>query len=253
MALDKTPGLTIGFWKDGFVWVKGYGYSDLENRVPASPATAYRLASVSKSMTAVAIMQLVEKGKIDLDAQGALLTYHSNFCASQMARDAYRSAAQYTLDYSERAVRHALRGIPDGTYEAEDRLIPSRAKLYSRLHPRCGPSFLLIVMIGSAGAEPGTACGQGIGKVERVERLRPPLVDAPADGGGDRAKPPGRFRRGIHPDGVDAHAKRGQRPAKVRAAVEHGLRPDAWSLRPRGADDAEEAADAERGRGAAWL
>jgi uncharacterized protein YqhQ len=33
------------------------------------------------------------------------------------------------------------------TYEAEDRLIPSRAKLYSRLHPRCGTSFLLIVMV----------------------------------------------------------------------------------------------------------
>jgi len=32
-------------------------------------------------------------------------------------------------------------------YEAEDELIPSRAKLYSRLHPRCGTSFLLIVMV----------------------------------------------------------------------------------------------------------
>jgi uncharacterized protein YqhQ len=32
-------------------------------------------------------------------------------------------------------------------FEAEDRLIPARAKLYSRLHPRCGTSFLLIVMV----------------------------------------------------------------------------------------------------------
>lgn len=32
-------------------------------------------------------------------------------------------------------------------FEAEDELIPSRAKLYSRLHPRCGTSFLLIVMV----------------------------------------------------------------------------------------------------------
>ncbi len=32
-------------------------------------------------------------------------------------------------------------------YEAEDQLVPSRAKLYSRLHPRCGTSFLLIVMV----------------------------------------------------------------------------------------------------------
>jgi uncharacterized protein YqhQ len=32
-------------------------------------------------------------------------------------------------------------------YEAEDRLVPERARLYSRLHPRCGTSFLLIVMV----------------------------------------------------------------------------------------------------------
>jgi uncharacterized protein YqhQ len=32
-------------------------------------------------------------------------------------------------------------------FEAEDRLVPERAKLYSRLHPRCGTSFLLIVMV----------------------------------------------------------------------------------------------------------
>ena len=33
------------------------------------------------------------------------------------------------------------------TYEAEDQLVPERARLYSRLHPRCGTSFLLFVMI----------------------------------------------------------------------------------------------------------
>jgi uncharacterized protein YqhQ len=32
-------------------------------------------------------------------------------------------------------------------YEADDRLVPARAELYSRLHPRCGTSFLLIVMV----------------------------------------------------------------------------------------------------------
>lgn len=77
MKLDKTPGLTIGFFKDDFEWVKGYGYSDLENKLPAHENSAYRLASVSKSMTAVAIMQLVEQGKIDLDAE--VQTYVSYF------------------------------------------------------------------------------------------------------------------------------------------------------------------------------
>ncbi len=69
MANEQTPGVTVGFMKDDFVWVKGYGYSDLENKVPAKAESAYRLASVTKSMTAVAILQLVEKGKINLDAE----------------------------------------------------------------------------------------------------------------------------------------------------------------------------------------
>ena len=69
MALDKTVGMTIGFMKDDFVWVKGYGYADLENNSPAKAESAYRLASVTKPMTAIAVLQLVEKGKINLDAE----------------------------------------------------------------------------------------------------------------------------------------------------------------------------------------
>lgn len=69
MALDKTVGLTIGFVKDDFEWVGAYGYADLENKVAAKPESAYRLASVTKPMTAIAVMQLVEKGKINPDAE----------------------------------------------------------------------------------------------------------------------------------------------------------------------------------------
>lgn len=69
MILDKVPGLSIGFLKDGVVWVEGFGYSDLENMVPAKPESAYRLASITKTITAMAILQLTEKRKIDLDAE----------------------------------------------------------------------------------------------------------------------------------------------------------------------------------------
>ena len=48
--------------------VKGFRLVDLENQVPAKAGTAYRLASIAKSITAVAVMQLVERGKIDLNA-----------------------------------------------------------------------------------------------------------------------------------------------------------------------------------------
>ncbi len=69
MEADRTTGLSVAFMKDGFVWAKGYGFADLENQVPATEKSMYRLASVTKPMTATAIMQLVEKGKIDLDAE----------------------------------------------------------------------------------------------------------------------------------------------------------------------------------------
>ncbi|MGH7598446.1 MAG: serine hydrolase domain-containing protein, partial [bacterium] len=69
MEADRTTGLSVAFMKDDFVWAKGYGFADLENKVPATEKSAYRLASVTKPMTATAIMQLVDKGKIDLDAE----------------------------------------------------------------------------------------------------------------------------------------------------------------------------------------
>ena len=69
MAADNVPGLSIAFQKDGYVWAKGFGYADIENKTPAKAESMYRLASVTKPMTATAILQLVEKGKIDLDAE----------------------------------------------------------------------------------------------------------------------------------------------------------------------------------------
>jgi serine beta-lactamase-like protein LACTB, mitochondrial len=51
------------------VWSKGYGYADREKKVAVDPAaTQFRWASISKSVTAVAALQLVEAGKLDLDA-----------------------------------------------------------------------------------------------------------------------------------------------------------------------------------------
>lgn len=69
MEKDKIPGLTIGFTRNDQTWVKGFGYADLENKIPATAESAYRLASVTKSMTGAAVVQLAERGKINLDAE----------------------------------------------------------------------------------------------------------------------------------------------------------------------------------------
>jgi serine beta-lactamase-like protein LACTB len=63
------PGITMAVAVNGkIVYSEGYGLADLEQRVPVWPTTKFRIASISKPLTAVALMQLVETGKVDLDA-----------------------------------------------------------------------------------------------------------------------------------------------------------------------------------------
>lgn len=50
------------------VWAQGYGYADLEQKVAVTPATKFRIGSVSKSLTAAAVARLVQQGKLDVDA-----------------------------------------------------------------------------------------------------------------------------------------------------------------------------------------
>ncbi len=67
MEIFQIPGLAIGFYKDDFTWTKGFGYADLEHKVPVKPHTLFRMASITKPMTAVAIMKLAQDGKLNLD------------------------------------------------------------------------------------------------------------------------------------------------------------------------------------------
>jgi len=69
MSANSVPGVSVAVVENGEnEWSQGYGMSDLENFVPATSRTLYRLASISKPLTATAAMQLWERGKLDLDA-----------------------------------------------------------------------------------------------------------------------------------------------------------------------------------------
>ncbi|XP_074090437.1 serine beta-lactamase-like protein LACTB, mitochondrial isoform X2 [Macrotis lagotis] len=62
------PGIVVGVSVDGReVWSEGLGFADIENRVPCKPETVMRIASISKSLTMVAIAKLWEEGRLDLD------------------------------------------------------------------------------------------------------------------------------------------------------------------------------------------
>lgn len=69
MSRQNIPGLSIAIVTDHKLrWSNGYGLADLENFIPSKSATVYRLGSISKTITAIAVMQLAERGKLDLDA-----------------------------------------------------------------------------------------------------------------------------------------------------------------------------------------
>ena len=63
------PALSIALVDDQkIVWARGFGFADPKKRTPATADTVYRVGSVSKLFTDLAVMQLVEQGKLDLDA-----------------------------------------------------------------------------------------------------------------------------------------------------------------------------------------
>jgi CubicO group peptidase (beta-lactamase class C family) len=68
MDSTKTPSIAVAVAKGGrIIWEEGFGFADVEHRIPATPTTLYSMASISKPITATGVMKLVEQGKIDLD------------------------------------------------------------------------------------------------------------------------------------------------------------------------------------------
>jgi len=64
----KIPAYSAAIVKDQKVlWAKGFGYADVENKIPATEHTPYHLASLTKTFASTILMQLVQEGKVKLD------------------------------------------------------------------------------------------------------------------------------------------------------------------------------------------
>lgn len=67
-AFARVPAVSVGIVHgDRVLFTKGYGYANLARRISATDATCYRIASISKTITATAVMQLVEQGAVQLN------------------------------------------------------------------------------------------------------------------------------------------------------------------------------------------
>src|SRR5882672_8513494 len=68
IAYKGLPGVVVGVVSDQeLVWGKGFGFADINAKLPMTPTTTFRMASHSKLFTAIAIMQLCGEGKLHLD------------------------------------------------------------------------------------------------------------------------------------------------------------------------------------------
>lgn len=66
----RSPGVSVAVsYRGRLVYARGFGYADLEQKQPVKPDSLFRLASISKPITAVAIMKLVEQNKLNLDTK----------------------------------------------------------------------------------------------------------------------------------------------------------------------------------------
>jgi len=107
MAQQSIPGLSIAVTKnERLVFAKGYGFADTSTHAPVTPDSIFRIASISKPITAVAIMELVKAGKLNLDSKvfgrGAILgtTYGTKSYANNVKQITVRQLASHTSGWS---------------------------------------------------------------------------------------------------------------------------------------------------------
>ena len=70
---EHPPGLSVAVVKPGVVWSKGFGLADVEAPTPADADTVYLWFSMTKLVTATAVLQLADRGRLDLDSPVASL------------------------------------------------------------------------------------------------------------------------------------------------------------------------------------
>lgn len=97
MDARRTPGGSLAVVKDGrLVFARGYGWADREKQEPVRPDSRFRIASISKPITALAVLKLVEAGKLRLD---------------QPMLDFFGEAIKDVSSYDERLPRITIRHL----------------------------------------------------------------------------------------------------------------------------------------------
>lgn len=106
------PGVAVGIWKDGKVlFAEGYGYANLEHRVPFTTETISDIGSVAKQFTCMGIVLLAERGMLTLDDD---IRNHLDFVPDLGHRITIRHLIHHTNGLREIYSTEAMRGGRSG-------------------------------------------------------------------------------------------------------------------------------------------
>ena len=126
MEYRNLPGISVGIVYDQeLIYKKGFGYNNLEKKILATPQTLYRIASISKTFTATAIMQLRDEGKLRLD--DPIEKYLPGFNIQNPFRDAQQITIFNLITHTSGLPRNAA--FPYWT----DRLFPTMKEIIAAL------------------------------------------------------------------------------------------------------------------------
>lgn len=156
------PSMSVAIGFDGGIqWAGANGFSDIEQRTPATLRSRYRIGSVSKALTGVALVRLVDAGRVEMDAplsnyvQGMpshLAPLTARLLASHRAGVRHYSMPTWWLGWWEMYSTKAFGSVEEGLVlfrEDKLRFVPGEDFLYSTF----GYSLLSRLMEGASGED----------------------------------------------------------------------------------------------------
>ncbi len=141
------PGASVAIVENGqIVFAKGYGVTDTRSNTPVDQDTVFRAGSISKSITGIAIMQMVEAGKLSLDAKVANLAPDVHFDNPYEATDPLRLVhlIEHTTGWPDIRLRilaldakgwTTLQGVQDASADFVSRWKPGYFPVYNNAGP----------------------------------------------------------------------------------------------------------------------
>lgn len=141
------------------VLAHGYGCADTQSNTPVQPDSLFRVASVSKTFTAIGTLLLVQQGKLSLDAPvfGTILTNYQPLPGKSINPDLLKITVRHLLDHTggwDRTMTQSFNGTPYG--EPLDGLVEAAAPAVGHVPPSTDADVIRVMLSQPVQHTPGT-------------------------------------------------------------------------------------------------